>query len=145
MTARASLNLILLGPPGAGKGTRASRLVANRGMVQLSSRDMLRTTVPARTRIGLLVLPMMNAGGPVSDAIVPAIIAESMKACPMQTARSSTAIRAPDRARRRLIYSLPIDTNKLTASSISRSRMIPSSKAGRLICRGLKTALQPGN
>lgn len=70
------MRLVLLGPPGAGKGTQAQRLVARHGIVQLSTGDMLRAAVAACTPVGLKAKAVMDAGGLVSDEIVIGIIAE---------------------------------------------------------------------
>ena len=75
------LNIILLGPPGAGKGTQAARLQANRGMIQLSTGDMLREAVATGTPVGLQAKAVMERGELVSDAIVTALIGERLDNC----------------------------------------------------------------
>ncbi len=72
------MNLILLGPPGAGKGTQASKLVKERGLVQLSTGDMLRAAVAAETPVGLQAKSVMASGGLVSDDIVNGILSERL-------------------------------------------------------------------
>jgi adenylate kinase len=73
-----AMNLILFGPPGSGKGTQAKLLVAERGMIQLSTGDMLRSAIAEGTALGRKVEPIMREGGLVPDEIVIALIEEAM-------------------------------------------------------------------
>ncbi|WP_417596299.1 adenylate kinase [Parasphingorhabdus sp.] len=72
------MDIILLGPPGAGKGTQASRLEEEHGMVQLSTGDMLRAAVKAGTEVGLKAKALMDAGELVPDEVVSGIIGDKL-------------------------------------------------------------------
>lgn len=73
------MRLILLGPPGAGKGTQAQKLVDRYGIVQLSTGDMLRAAVAAGTEIGKKAKAVMDAGQLVSDEIVIGIVSDRIE------------------------------------------------------------------
>ncbi len=73
------MNIILLGPPGAGKGTQARRLVEERGMIQLSTGDMLREARSSGTEMGKRVAKVMDAGELVTDEIVIGLIEEKLQ------------------------------------------------------------------
>lgn len=73
------MNIILLGPPGAGKGTQARRLVEERGMIQLSTGDMLREARTSGTEMGEKVAAIMDSGQLVTDEIVIGLIEEKLE------------------------------------------------------------------
>ena len=72
------MRLILLGPPGAGKGTQSQRLVEKHGIVQLSTGDMLRAAIKAQTQVGLKAKDIMSRGELVPDEVVVGIISERL-------------------------------------------------------------------
>ena len=72
------MNIILFGPPGAGKGTQAEKLVQERGMVQLSTGDMLRAAIAAGTELGMKAKEIIDRGDLVSDDIMVGMIDERM-------------------------------------------------------------------
>ena len=78
------MRLVLLGPPGAGKGTQGDRLIERRGLVSFSTGDMLRAAVKAETPVGLKAKDIMARGDLVSDDIVIAIIGDRLKESDVQ-------------------------------------------------------------
>ena len=91
------MNIILLGPPGAGKGTQAHLLVETRNMIQLSTGDMLREAKDSGTEMGKIVADVMARGDLVTDEIVIGLIRENCRAT-SRVVSSSTA--SPGRWRR---------------------------------------------
>ena len=121
-----AFNIILLGPPGAGKGTQAAHLVTTHTIIQLSTGDMLRAAVKAGTPVGLKAKAVMEAGELVSDEIVSALIDDNLAAMPdsagaifdgyPRTAAQAHALDAILTARRRklsFVIELDVDEDAL--------------------------------
>jgi len=88
------MRLVLLGPPGAGKGTQSERIVARYNIIPLSTGDLLRAAVAAGSSLGRKVKDIMARGELVPDDLVVALIAEHIEAPRRRTASFSTASRA---------------------------------------------------
>jgi adenylate kinase len=80
-----AINIILLGPPGAGKGTQAAKLVTDRGMVQLSTGDILRAAVKAGTDVGKMADEIMKAGKLFPDELMADILGEHLDGISLDT------------------------------------------------------------
>ena len=97
-----ALNLLMLGPPGAGKGTQAERFAQARGIPKISTGDILREAVHAKTEIGLRAKAIMDRGELVGDEVMIGIVARAARAERRAGAAScSTAFRGRSRRRRR--------------------------------------------
>ena len=96
------LNLILLGPPGAGKGTQAERLREDFGVPHISTGDMLRAQVAAGTELGLEAKKYMDAGELVPDEVIVGMIVNRVSTPTRATGSCSTGFRATKPRRRRL-------------------------------------------
>ena len=129
------MRLILLGPPGAGKGTQAARLVEKYGIPQLSTGDMLRAAVKAGTPVGLKAKAVMESGGLVSDEIVIGIIKDRIKEADaakgfildgfprtVAQAEALTALLAAEKMNLDAVVELKVDEKALMARIENRAR-----------------------
>ena len=127
------MNIILLGPPGAGKGTQANLIVDQHAMVQLSTGDMLRAAVKAGTPVGLKAKAVMDSGALVSDEIVSGLIGEALDALaphtgvifdgyPRTAAQAETLDRILGKRGRKLdhVIELEVDEDALVARITGR-------------------------
>ena len=138
------MNLILLGPPGAGKGTQAKRLEQTHGLVQLSTGDMLRAAVASGSALGTRVKAIMDAGQLVPDDIIIEMLGDADRRSRIApTASSSTAFRAPCRRPRRSTACWPRGSRKLDhviLMEVDEAALIERI-AGRFTCRDMRRQL----
>ena len=106
------MNLILFGPPAAGKGTQAKRLVETRGMVQLSTGDMLRAAIASGSDLGLKVKDVLARGDLVTDEIVIALIEDRLPEAEAMLATRGSQIDS--------VVRLKVDDEALTARIAKR-------------------------
>src|SRR4051812_18754590 len=126
-------NLMLLGPPGSGKGTQAKEIAARHGLTQLSTGDMLRASVKAGTETGKRVKEIMAKGELVPDAIVIGLISERMDAAdckngvildgfPRNLAQAAALDKVLAEKKRKVdaVIEFKVDDNELTQRIIGR-------------------------
>ena len=115
------MRLILLGPPGAGKGTQATRLVEKYGIPQLSTGDMLRAAVKAGTPIGLKAKAVMESGALVSDQIVVGIINDRVEEPDAKKGFILDAMLAAKGLKLDAAIELVVDAEKLVGRIVNRA------------------------
>jgi adenylate kinase len=114
------MNLILFGPPAAGKGTQAKRLVTERGMVQLSTGDMLRAAIASGSELGARVKGVLDRGDLVTDDIVIALIEDRLPEAEAAGGAIFDGFPAPWPRPRRWTKCWPRAARRSTSSSDSR-------------------------
>ena len=136
------MNVVLFGPPGSGKGTQAAFIVSHYGIPQISTGDMLRAAVKAKTPLGVMAKSIMDAGGLVSDDIVLGLVREriSCEDCAsgfildgfprtIHQADSLMALLVESDKKIDFVISLKVDNNELVAR-LSGRRTCPSCGKG---------------
>ncbi|MEN6644732.1 MAG: adenylate kinase [Armatimonadia bacterium] len=135
----AQTNFILLGPPGAGKGTQAEQLVSDYCVVHVSTGDMLRAAVAGQTELGLKAKAFMDAGELVTDELVIGIVQERLAAEDIQTngvlldgfPRTLPQAEALGKAMESLAMNPPVVVNLVVPDDVLLRRL-----TGRRMCRG---------
>ena len=106
------MRIILLGPPGSGKGTQAQRLIQRYGIVQLSTGEMLRAAVASQTPVGLKAKDIMAGGGLVPDEIVVGIISDRLERCHWNQKEAAEDFKIPLSTLNQKIKRLSVEVKK---------------------------------